>query len=122
LARCEPADRDARLAGAAQAIEAQVGALHQGDIAAFTASDERFHFQLVSAAGNSVATGFYATLGDRQRRMTARAISANGARLAHFVPEHRRLLELAAAGAAADFSATLWSHLRDTHAALAPTF
>jgi DNA-binding GntR family transcriptional regulator len=122
LARFEPAERDAQLHGAVQAIEAQAAALERGDIADFVTHDERFHFQLVTAANNSIATGFYASLGDRQRRMTARAISLNGARLAHFLPEHRRLLELATLADVAGFSATLWSHLKDTHAALAPTF
>jgi DNA-binding GntR family transcriptional regulator len=121
LARFAPAERAARLAAAHAAIADQVAALERGDIAGFVTADERFHARLVSAAENAIATGFYASLGDRQRRMTAQAISLNGARLAHFVPEHRRLLELTAAADVAGFAATLWSHLRETHAALAPT-
>jgi DNA-binding GntR family transcriptional regulator len=122
LARLDPAGRHRQLTQAAQAIADQVAALERSDIEAFVAHDEGFHVALVSAAHNTIATSFYATLGDRQRRMTARAISVNGARLAHFVPEHRRLLELAGVGDVAGFAAALWSHLRDTHEALAPTF
>ncbi len=122
LARFEPAEREGRLAEATRAIADQVAALGRGDIAGFVAHDEHFHFQLVSAAHNAIATSFYASLADRQRRMTARAITANRARLAHFVPEHRRLLELTSAGDVDGFSTALWSHLRDTHEALAPSF
>jgi DNA-binding GntR family transcriptional regulator len=122
LARISPAERDERLRGAAAAIEAQTRALETGEIPAFIAADEHFHFQLVNAARNQLATSFYATLGDRQRRMTALAISVNGERLAHFVPEHRRLLLLAGEGEVAGFSSQLWDHLRSTHAVLAPTF
>jgi DNA-binding GntR family transcriptional regulator len=121
LARIQPDERDRRLTEATQAIADQVGALERGDIAGFIAVDEHFHFQLVAAADNRVATNFYATLGERQRRMTAQAISLNGDRLAHFVPEHRHLLELTAAGDVDGFSVSLWRHLRDTHEALAPS-
>ncbi len=121
LARFAPPEREARLSGAREAIAEQVAALERGDIAGFVSADERFHAQLVTGADNRIATGFYASLSDRQRRMTAQAISLNGARLAHFVPEHRRLLELTVAADVAGFAATLWSHLRETHEALAPT-
>jgi DNA-binding GntR family transcriptional regulator len=93
----------------------------RGDIAGFVSADERFHAELVGAAANAIATGFYATLGDRQRRMTTQAISLNGERLAHFVPEHRHLLELTAGADVEGFAGALWNHLRDTHEALVPT-
>jgi DNA-binding GntR family transcriptional regulator len=121
LARLTPERRDDRLASASAAVSEQITALQRGDIAGFVTADERFHAQLVAAAANAIATGFYATLADRQRRMTARAISLNGERLAHFVPEHRRLLQLAAEADIEGFGAALWNHLRDTHEALAPT-
>ncbi len=120
LSRRSPTQREAALAPAIAAIADQVAALERGDIAGFVSADERFHAQLVAAAANTIATGFYATLGDRQRRMTAQAISVNGARLAHFVPEHQHLAELTVAGDVAGFGTALWSHLRETHEALAP--
>jgi DNA-binding GntR family transcriptional regulator len=120
LARLSATERSRRLSGAAAAIDVQGDALGAGDIPAFIAADEHFHFTLVGAAQNRLATNVYGTLGDRQRRMTALAISVNGERLAHFVPEHRRLLTLAGDGDVAGFSAQLWNHLRSTHAVLAP--
>lgn len=121
LARLSPELRDARLVPAAAAIADQAAALMRGDIAGFVSSDEHFHAQLVAAGANPIATSFYATLADRQRRMTARAISLNGARLAHFVPEHERLLGLCTRADADGFADALWNHLRETHEALAPT-
>ncbi|MBO0769591.1 MAG: GntR family transcriptional regulator [Solirubrobacterales bacterium] len=110
------ADRERRLAGARAALEAQ---LEAGDVAAFVAADERFHLELVRASGNELAAGFYATLGDRQRRMTTQAINLDAALLSALAPEHRGLLELAEAGGSEAFSKALWEHLRNTHAALA---
>jgi DNA-binding GntR family transcriptional regulator len=121
LARLPSGQRSERLAPASAAIADQVSALGRGDIADFVSADGRFHAQLMAGAANAIATGFYATLADRQRRMTAQAISLNGERLAHFVPEHRRLLELTVRGDCDGFAAALWNHLRDTHEALAPT-
>ena len=120
LARLAPDERERRLGPAGRAIADQVAMLERGDIPGFITADERFHSQLVAAAHNAIATSFYGTLGDRQRRMTAQAISVNGARLAHFVPEHHRLLELTADGDVEGFATALWRHLRDTHEALAP--
>ncbi|WP_249010975.1 GntR family transcriptional regulator [Conexibacter sp. DBS9H8] len=121
LSRLAPAARERRLDPAAAAIADQARALEAGDISGFIAADERFHGDLVRAAENAIATGFYATLADRQRRMTALAIQVNESRLVHFLPEHRDLLRRAVDGDGAGFSSVLWGHLRDTHVALAPT-
>jgi DNA-binding GntR family transcriptional regulator len=121
LARLDTPSRTYRLSAAAETIETQAACLAADDISGFITADEQFHFQLVKAAHNNLAITVYATLGDRQRRMTALAISVNGERLAHFVPEHRQLLELARRGDPAGFSATLTDHLRSTHAVLAPS-
>jgi DNA-binding GntR family transcriptional regulator len=120
LARLDAAGRSARLGGAADAIAVQTTSLESDDIGGFVSADEHFHSELVAAAHNTIATRFYGTLADRQRRMTALAISVNQARLARFVPEHRRLLALAASADVEGFSAELWDHLRSTHAVLAP--
>ena len=121
LARLSAAQREAVLAPAAQAIADQVACLEAADIPGFITHDERFHYAIVAAAQNTIASSFYATLGDRQRRMIALAIRVNGDRLAHFVPEHRRLLALTHQGDAGGFATELWSHLRNTHDALAPS-
>ena len=122
LARLSPEERAARLAPAGLEIDEQAACLARNDIDGFVAHDEQFHLAIVNAAQNAIATSFYRSLADRQRRMTALAISVKGERLAHFVPEHRHLLALAGDGDADGFAAELWSHLRNTHDALAPTF
>jgi DNA-binding GntR family transcriptional regulator len=91
------------------------------DIEAFAASDQRFHRAIVDAADNALASRFYATLGDRQRRMTTRAVTCDLAPLGRLVKEHRSLLGHVDAGDVAGFAATLRAHFVDTHRILLGT-
>lgn len=81
----------------------------------FAEVDERFHRAIVTAAGNAVADKFYATLADRQRRMTIGAVGPRPERLGALVTEHRRLRDLVAARDVAAFAAFLEQHLDATH-------
>jgi DNA-binding GntR family transcriptional regulator len=111
--------RRARLAAAQAAIDEQTGHADRGDADGVVVADERFHLELVRAADNALASRFYATLSERQRRMTARAISLNAARLIELAPEHQDLLDIAARGDVDGFLTALAAHLSRTHAVLA---
>lgn len=86
------------------------------DVAAFAIADEEFHRAIVTASGNAVADRFYATLGDRQRRMTIGAVTARPEHLTVLVEEHRALADLVTGGGAEAFDETLVRHLDTTHA------
>jgi len=85
------------------------------DTAAFAIADEEFHRAIVTASGNALADRFYATLADRQRRMTIGAVGGRPDHLAVLVEEHRRLAELVTAGEAEAFDEALVRHLDTTH-------
>jgi DNA-binding GntR family transcriptional regulator len=102
------ADQD-RLAGA-------------GDVVAFAVADAAFHRSIVTASGNVIADRFYASLADRQRRMTIGAVGGRAAKLAVLATEHRRLADLVAAGDVPEFDVVLATHFATTHqATLGPT-
>jgi DNA-binding GntR family transcriptional regulator len=86
-----------------------------GDVRAFAVADEAFHRGVVEASGNAIAARFYATLGDRQRRMSITALGPRPDRLAELADEHEELLGHLAAGDGAAFTAALRAHLSATH-------
>jgi DNA-binding GntR family transcriptional regulator len=86
------------------------------DVVAFAAADEQFHRALVTASGNRLADDFYATLADRQRRMTIGSVGLDSDRLPALIAEHGQLLDLIVAGDAAGFTQMLRAHLTTTHA------
>ena len=108
-------DRQSLLAAARAEVDEQAGLVEASDVGAFAASDERFHRALVDAAGNAIASGFYATLGDRQRRMSAAAVGAYPDRLGSLLAAHRRLLARVRSGDAEGFATALRAHLEQTH-------
>lgn len=85
------------------------------DVQGFAMSDHRFHRAIVEAAGNDVASRLYATLGDRHRRMTARAVGADLGRLADVLGQHRGLLGRVDGGDVEGFAADLRVHFETTH-------
>ncbi len=85
------------------------------DLPGFAASDQRFHRAVVDAAGNALASRFYAALGDRQRRMTATAVGADLHRLADLLADHRDLLGHAESGDSDGFAIALHRHFESTH-------
>jgi DNA-binding GntR family transcriptional regulator len=86
-----------------------------GDVEQFVPADDAFHRCIVHMAGNPIAQRFYASLGDRQRRMMADAVHADSGRLGLLVDEH---VELVAAVALRDphaFETGLLAHLEVTY-------
>jgi DNA-binding GntR family transcriptional regulator len=78
-------------------------------------ADEAFHRGVVEASGNAIAARFYATLGDRQRRMSISALGARPERPAVLAEEHEALLGHLRAGDAGAFAAALRDHFAATH-------
>jgi DNA-binding GntR family transcriptional regulator len=87
------------------------------DVQAFAAADEAFHRGIVEASGNRLASRFYASLGDRQRRMSISALRPRPQRLHLLADEHETLLGHLLAKAADTFAETLRAHLAATHGA-----
>ncbi|MEP9383170.1 GntR family transcriptional regulator [Nocardioides sp. KR10-350] len=85
------------------------------DVEAFAIADEEFHRAIVTASGNALADRFYATLADRQRRMTVGSVGGRPEHLPVLVAEHRRLAALVTEGDAEAFEEALVSHLEATH-------
>lgn len=98
-----------------RSIEEQSRSAAGGDLREFAAADEQFHRAIVAAAGNAIAERFYATLGDRQRRMTIGAVGARPGRVPDLVREHRELRERIAERDVAGFASALLQHLQSTH-------
>jgi DNA-binding GntR family transcriptional regulator len=88
---------------------------HAADVDAFTVADEEFHRGIVEASGNRLAGRFYATLGDRQRRMSMWALRPRPAHLHVVADEHEALLDLLAAGESEAFAEALRDHFAGTH-------
>lgn len=86
-----------------------------GDLGAFTAADAAFHWLIVKAGGNALLADFYATLRERQQRMTARSLWRRDDIAATVIAEHERLTDLIAVGDADAFTAALDTHVRGTH-------
>ncbi|MCM0621410.1 GntR family transcriptional regulator [Nocardioides bruguierae] len=114
----QDAARD-RLATAVVALLAEQERLAAaGDVAGFARADTEFHATIVEASGNAVATGFYASLGDRQRRMAIGSIGAHTEHLVVLAEEHRSMAAEVAACDPDAFEASLRGHLSRTHAVL----
>lgn len=111
-------DRSARLAAARAELDDQATHAAGLDLPAFAVSDQRFHLAVVEAAGNALACRLYATLGDRQRQMTAGAVASDLDRLARLLGEHRGLLRAAERGDVDGFARALRRHFESTHRVL----
>lgn len=114
------ADRGRLLGTARDELVAQRSHVEAEDLERFARSDHRFHRAIVDAAGNAVASQLYATLGDRQRRMTAQAIGADLHRLGRLRNQHESLLGRAEAGEPDSFATELRVHFQETHRVLLP--
>jgi DNA-binding GntR family transcriptional regulator len=110
--------RDVLLASAKAELEEQAGHAAMLDLPAFSVSDQRFHRAIVDAAGNALASRFYAAIGDRQRLMTVGAVGADQQRLNDRLAEHRALLSHVEKGDSDGFSAALRRHFESTHQVL----
>ncbi|WP_320774315.1 GntR family transcriptional regulator [Streptomyces sp. CRN 30] len=98
-------------------IDRQRALARTADVDGFAAVDEAFHRGIVEASGNRLAGRFYATLGDRQRRMSVSALWPRPQRLAVLADEHETLLAHLTAGRPESFDAALRAHLAATHGA-----
>lgn len=110
-----PGDLTGLVGELAALVEQQARAARDRDVVRFAELDERFHHAVVAAAGNAIATRLYATLADRQRRMTIGAVGPRPERLAVLVDQHRGLLTCIADRDLPAFAAALEDHLDSTH-------
>ena len=99
-------------------LDAQRAAAAAEDLSSFSVADEAFHRTIVEAAGNRLLSGFYGTLRDRQRRMSAHAFGSRRNRLTAALEEHSALLGLLESGDVDAFGAALRTHLDATHRVL----
>ncbi len=97
-----------------EAVARQDAHAASGDITAFVAADREYHTALVAAAGNSVVTGLYESLRDRQQRMGLTALTRHPRRIASILDEHRRLAVAIRSGDATQAQRLLAAHLRAT--------
>jgi DNA-binding GntR family transcriptional regulator len=86
-----------------------------GDLSAFAEADETFHRTIVTAGRNELMLGFYATLADRQRRMSIRALGPTPEQLPVVLREHEALIAIIDAGDDVAFASALRDHLSGTH-------
>ncbi|WP_433556617.1 GntR family transcriptional regulator [Pseudonocardia xinjiangensis] len=109
----------ASLTEAAAGLRAIVRRQHEhaasDDLVAFADADEAFHRAIVAAGGNALTTRFYATLADRQRRMSIHALGPNRGHVEVVLREHSALADAVAEGDADGFAELLRSHLDGTH-------
>lgn len=92
-------------------VDTQQHAAAAGDLDAFTLADVAFHQAVADAGGNSILVAFYASLRDRQHRITARTVRAGGDRVATILEQHVALADHVAARDAAAFEQALGAHL-----------
>ncbi len=85
------------------------------DLARFAELDDAFHRHIVDAAGNCIAQRFYGSLGDRQRRMMADAVTADRTLVDRLIADHTELAQAIDARDAASFEARLLAHLESTY-------
>jgi DNA-binding GntR family transcriptional regulator len=106
---------DELMAVLADSISRQNELVGADDVSGFAVADQQFHSAIVTAAGNAIAGKFYASLADRQRRMTIGAVGARPHRLPALVKEHRALMARVRARDVDGFQTTLARHLDATH-------
>ena len=118
LAKAAHAAREAFGALAADLLAEQDRIAAAGDLAGFAAADAVFHRAIVTAAGNPIADRFYASLADRQRRMTMGAVLGRAGHLPVLADEHRLLAGLVVAANVSEFEVMLARHFLTTHQAV----
>lgn len=98
-----------------QALAEQERHAGDGDLHAFAEADEAFHRAIVDAGRNALTMRFYATLGDRQRRMSVDAFGLSPDLVPVVLSQHRDLVALIEAHDEAGFAQALRAHLDGTH-------
>ncbi|MDT7725509.1 MAG: hypothetical protein QOI21_2085 [Actinomycetota bacterium] len=97
------------------ALRVQQDHADSGDLSAFAEADEAFHRTIVAAGRNELLISFYATLADRQRRMSIRALGPVPGQLPVVLREHEALIAIIDAGDDVAFASALRDHLSGTH-------
>ncbi|GEC77107.1 MULTISPECIES: GntR family transcriptional regulator [Microbacterium] len=90
------------------------------DLHGFAVLDADFHAAVVDAGGNRLLSDFFASLSDRQRRMTARSLWKRADRLEGVLDDHTELARLIDGAHSDAFRIALESHIRRTHRELLP--
>lgn len=98
-----------------ECLDTQRELAERGDVGAFSGADADFHRSIVAAGGNPLLDNFYASLRERQRRMTARSVARDPAQLQKIIADHTHLADLVAAGDADAFDEALQVHMREVH-------
>lgn len=96
-------------------VESQRSAAESGDLDTFALVDVTFHQTIADAGGNSILTAFYASLRDRQHRITARTVRAGADRVGAILAQHADLVDLVEARDSAGFGEALVAHLGEIH-------
>lgn len=93
-----PAARKAAFDRLAAELDRQRKAGAAGDFGDFLESDRAFHSISVEDADNSILTGFYTSLGERQMRMIGESAIREPQRVASIIAEHRDIAEAVGRG------------------------
>ncbi|GAY09445.1 GntR family transcriptional regulator [Pseudonocardia sp. N23] len=110
-----PADVPAAVVALRAALDTQRRHAARDDLPGVAAADEAFHRTIVDAGGNRLTARFYASLGDRQRRMSIRALAPKPEQVAVVLDEHAALVGAIEALDGDRFAALLPAHLDGTH-------
>lgn len=85
------------------------------DQKSFSAEDADFHAAVVRHGNNPLLDGFYASVRDRQRRMTASSVARNPSRLASIIADHEQLADTVGRGDVTAYDTALRAHMRRVH-------
>jgi DNA-binding GntR family transcriptional regulator len=97
------------------ALRVQEEHAEAGDLRAFAEADEAFHRTIVAAGRNALTMRFYATLADRQRRMSMHVLGPAPEKGAVVLQDHAQLVAIIEAGDEPAFAPALRAHLDRTH-------
>jgi DNA-binding GntR family transcriptional regulator len=98
-----------------EALRVQQERADAADLHGFAEADEAFHRTLVEAGRNTLTMRFYATLADRQRRMSVHALGPVPDQIPVVLREHAELIGIVERGDEAAFALALRAHLDGTH-------
>ena len=98
-----------------RSLAEQAACAERHDAHAFAEADDAFHFGIVEAAGNALAIKFYASLADRQRRMSLSVLKPKARQLDLVMSEHEGLATKILARDTDGFASALRHHLDTNH-------
>jgi DNA-binding GntR family transcriptional regulator len=98
-----------------RSLAEQAACAERHDAHAFAEADDAFHFGIVDASGNALAIKFYASLADRQRRMSLSVLKPKARQLDLVMSEHEGLATKILARDTDGFASALRHHLDTNH-------